>query len=103
MPDRDRTCEQHSGRYHQRGMCARNERVVPSDQRAEQGDTKHAACLPRCVQHARGDAGSRLLDTAEQCRCQRWYEYTEPVTEDDELSAEHSLTRAQWSGVVSTE
>ncbi len=61
MPDRDRSCEQHSGRYHQRGMCARNERVVPSDQRAEQGNTKHAVCLPRLVQYARGDAGSRLL------------------------------------------
>jgi hypothetical protein len=62
MPDRDRTCEQHSGRYHERGMCARNERVVSSDQRAEQGNTTHATCLPRRVQHACGDGGSRLLD-----------------------------------------
>ena len=67
--DRGRTCEQHGGGYHERSMCARNERACPevirgmvsSDQRAEQGNPKHAACLPCRVEHARGDARSRLL------------------------------------------
>ena len=46
LPDRDRACEQHGGRNHERDMRARHERVVPSDQRAEQGNAKHAAGLP---------------------------------------------------------
>ena len=92
--DRDRACEQHSGRYHERGMRARHERVVSSDQRAEQGNAKHAAGLPRCVQDTGGDAGSRLVDTAEQRRGQRRHEQAEPAPEDHELSAELPVARA---------
>jgi hypothetical protein len=70
LGDRDRACEQHGGRNHKRGMRARNELVAPSDQRAEQGNAKHAAGLPRRVQHTRGDTRSRLIYTAEQRRGQ---------------------------------
>src|SRR5947209_11652516 len=44
------SCEQHSGRYHQRGMRPRHERVVPSDQRAEQGnEIGRASCKGKSV------------------------------------------------------
>ena len=70
MPDRDRPCEQKTAADITSAACAPAMTALSFDQRAEQGNANHAAGLPRRVQYARGDAGSRLLDTAEQRRGQ---------------------------------
>src|ERR1700689_1972242 len=52
----------------QRIPRAGDKRIRLAYKRSKRGDAEDAACLPRCVEDTRRDAGLRLVYAAEQCR-----------------------------------